>query len=599
MKAIRRFVDFFWDSPTYGRDRANFLTGFTIGTAALLLNGVVLLFMLPLVMNPDEPTFQRLTDNVGFGQLLALILLGGATALASLLIPLRLATVFFEPRNGRYFDQVVLSGITPLRFMIGKATSQNLFLALIGFLLLPYLVLSLTLGGIDLSFFAAGLFLVWLYCLMIALVALWLSLYMNELMGAVLIIVMAAFINGWGCIPMRNSPFVISPFPTLLHPIYSSIPQVEDIVPRHFAPLFINNVIGMSAMICACLFAIFLGPLYGIIRENSMFGEVVRAGDSKRKRWIRIRVHIQRSSELAFFYRNRTDALLRFEGLIRWGIAFGALVLSTFAAHVTHDVLTTRNLSWLTQAPQGVIAAQYHAVDQVILGVGLFLAVLLFSHAKNTTYVKLPFVFGWKVEVSKLDTAAFLMYLIFSTAYAIYAPYHFEKFSAVPEGVTVFPSTVNFGFHNVTRTVDFAKIGLQVTGVLTLAGVTVYCFQRAACLGSWMRASSGGVVGFLYGALICTVPYVTGTIILETRDLNQIPALNEWAPVIAAVSPGPVLAIIYNGEMHTPFPEEMSTVPFYVSHAVFIICALLRIQFAGRKLRQQYLLEPAKESAGV
>ena len=599
MNAIRRFADFFWDSPTYGRDRANLLTGFTIGTAALLLNGVVLLFMLPLVMYPDEPSFQRLTDNVGFGQLLALILLGGATVLASLLVPLRLATVFFEPRNGRYFDQVVLSGISPLRFMIGKATSQNLFLALIGFLLLPYLVLSLTLGGIDLSFFAAGLFLVWLYCLMIALVALWLSLYMNELMAAVLIIVLALFINGWGCIPMRNSPFVVSPFPTLLHPIYSTLPQVEDIVPRHFTPLFVNNVIGMSAMIFASLFGIFLGPLYGIIRENSMFGEVVRPGDSKRKRWIRIRLHIQRSSELAFFYRNRTDALLRFEGLIRWGIAFGGLVLLTIAAHVVHDTLTTKNLGWLTQAPQGVLAAQYHALDLVILGFGLALAVILFSHAKNTTYIKLPFMFDWKVEVSELDTTAFLVYLIFSTAAAIYAPYHFEKFSAAADGVTVFPNTVNFGFTNATRTIDFRGVGIQGVGVLTIAGVTVYCFQRAACLGSWMRASSGAVVGFLYGALICTVPYVAGTIILETRDLNQIRSLNEWAPVIAAVSPGPALAIIYNGEMHTPFPKDMSVVPFYVSHAVFIACALLRIQFAGRKLRQQYLLEPAKEPAGV
>src|SRR5437879_2733323 len=100
MKAVRQFRKFFWDSPTYTRDRANLISGFTIGTAALLLNGSVLMFVAPLLFAPDDPGFQRLTDNLGFGQLMALILLGGASLFATMLIPLRLATVFFEPRVG-------------------------------------------------------------------------------------------------------------------------------------------------------------------------------------------------------------------------------------------------------------------------------------------------------------------------------------------------------------------------------------------------------------------------------------------------------------------------------------------------------------------
>ena len=200
---MKRLVNFFRDSPTYGRDRATLISGFSIGTAGLLLNGAVLMLVLPLLLDPDDRDFRLLTENLEFGQLLALALLGGATAFATLLIPLRLLTVFWGPRVGRYFDQVVLSGITPLRFVIGKATSQNLFLGLVLFLLLPYLVLSLTLGGVNWQFFLAGLFLVWLYCMALALVTLWVSLYLNELLAALVVIPRRRFVAPSAVFPCR------------------------------------------------------------------------------------------------------------------------------------------------------------------------------------------------------------------------------------------------------------------------------------------------------------------------------------------------------------------------------------------------------------
>src|SRR5262249_53939783 len=130
MNAVQRFMDVFRDSATYGRDRATLISGFSIGTTGLRLHGAVLVLVMPLMLGPDNRDFGGINENLEFGQLLALILLGGAAALATFLIPLRPATVFWGPRIGRYFDQVVLSGISPLRFVIGKATSQNLFLGL-------------------------------------------------------------------------------------------------------------------------------------------------------------------------------------------------------------------------------------------------------------------------------------------------------------------------------------------------------------------------------------------------------------------------------------------------------------------------------------
>ena len=140
MNMVRRMIGLFRDSPSYGQDRANLISGFTIGVTGLLLNGAVLMLLLPLMIDPNDSDFRELTGNIEFGQLLAIMLLGGATAFATLLSPLRLVSVFWGPRTGRYFDQIVLTGITPFRFVIGKATSQNLFLALVLFLLLPWMV---------------------------------------------------------------------------------------------------------------------------------------------------------------------------------------------------------------------------------------------------------------------------------------------------------------------------------------------------------------------------------------------------------------------------------------------------------------------------
>ena len=173
----------------------------------------------------------------------------------------------------------------------------------------------------------AGLFLVWLYCMALALVTLWASLYFNELLAALFVIVGAAIFAGLGCIPLSTQPFVMTPFPALLHPVYSSIPELAGEVPASFLPVFIACAVGLTVVIGVSLFAIHLGPLFGIIRENSTFGEVVRQGDSKRKRWFRLRLHIQRPSEIAFFYENRSGAFRRNEGLIRWGFGFAGLLL--------------------------------------------------------------------------------------------------------------------------------------------------------------------------------------------------------------------------------------------------------------------------------
>ncbi|MDA1232070.1 MAG: hypothetical protein O2856_14950, partial [Planctomycetota bacterium] len=223
MNAMRRFFGLFQNSPTFGRDRANLISGFTIGTTALALNAAILSMVLPLMMDPNDHDFRMITQNIEFGQLLGLILMGGATAFATFLIPMRLGTVFMGPRIGRYFDQIVLSGISPMRFLIGKVTSQNLFLALTLFLLLPWFVLVLALGGLEGPVFLGNLILVWLYCMMLAMVMLWLSLHMNEILAMGILMLVASILCGFGCAPFPVQPFIVTPFPALMYSVYTAV----------------------------------------------------------------------------------------------------------------------------------------------------------------------------------------------------------------------------------------------------------------------------------------------------------------------------------------------------------------------------------------
>jgi hypothetical protein len=585
MALRQRLAHWFEDSPTYGRDRANLISGFNIGIAGLLLNFTVLLLVMPLLLDPDDRSFRELSENLEFGQLLALILLGGATAFATILIPLRMVTVFWGQRTGRYFDQIVLSGISPLRFVIGKATSQNLFVALILFLLLPYFVLSITLGGVDLVTFLAGLFVLWLYCIALAMVTIWAALYFNELFAALLVIWCAGWLCGLGCIPMQPQPFVLTPFPVLLQPVYASVSNLDGEVTRAFWPMFFACTGGIIGVIGLSLIAIHLGPLYGIVRENSTFGEVVRSGDSQRKRWVRLRLHIQRPSEVAFFYENRSPLFLRNEGLLRWGFGFAALSVSAtiacalFIYAFSYSVRRGVTHTWF--------AYEFHAFMLTIHGFSLAFAVIAFSHTKNTTFLRVPFVFGWKVQVSRLDTIAFLLFSGLSLAAAFLIPRWFDQWSA-PQGVTLFSTHQTQG----SRTVDFARVAVEGQVAFFIAGLVIYAWQRLLCLYAWMRSSAVLIVAALYFFGICLMPLLIGAMALELRELRDIPVLSDWAPELMMMSPFVMISWLFSEFVSPQFPADISTAPFYLFHYVLLSIALIGIHRRSGKVRATYLTPP-------
>ena len=586
---VGRLRNQFRDSPTYGRDRASLFSGTNFGVIGLLLNAMVLFPMMLLMLEMNDRDVRMFLGALEFGQLLSLILAGGTAGLITLLVPLRMTTLFMGPRTGRYFDQIVLSGISPFRFVIGKVTSQNLFLGICLFMMVPYVVLCLTMGGIDLLTFLACLVLLWVYSIMLSLVTLWTCLYMNEVIASMFVIGGAVALGGFGAAPFGFNPVAVTPFPALVQSLYTSLPTSFFGItqPQGFWIHFASCLTGMSLVSLLALMALWVGPLYGIIRENSTFGEVVRPGDSKRKRIFRLRPHIQRPSELAFFYQNRSDRLVRFEGLWRWG---GSLTGLTMLLCFAYGCMCAVFLIPLGFAGQTHWVAEFHIVSIVIYCVSLVLATFTFSHPQNTTFISLP-VFGRiRATAATLDTVCFVLFAAIATAMLELVPRAFDFLFAIPAGQSVmYPISARFSSFNNVGWYPLEFLG-RLSPIILVSGFTIYALQRALCLQIWMKSMATVGVTVLYMVGLGAGPAIIREAIQEFQHLEFFRNLQPMATEIATASPI-VCGVAMFGEDRR-IPPETPFDSFYIVHTIAILLALLAIYFSGRKVRTLYLADP-------
>jgi hypothetical protein len=354
----------------------------------------------------------------------------------------------------------------------------------------------------------------------------------------------------------------------------------------------------ISTFIGVMMLAIYLGPLYGIVRDNSTFGEVVHAGDSKRKRRLRLRFHIQRSSEIAFFYQNRTGWLMRHEGLIRWGSGFGALAclslmvygidIGIVADHVRESL---RSQSAVSIQTQNWWVENFHTSVLFTHGMGLALAAILFSHAKNTTYLRVPVVRGITAQAASLDTWAFLLFLLLSSVGALITPRILERFVLAPHNLTAFPPVnLNVAVAQSGRMLDAHRFSYEGTAIITVLAVVIYLAQRLVCLGMWMKTLAAFVTGALYIAVVAALPIILSAVVLESFDVQySLPIITQIAPFVASCSPVMALVIAQQGVPGHPFPNNLTTTLFYVVHAFLFLGLLLIYRRSASRVRKLYL----------
>jgi hypothetical protein len=191
-----------------------------------------------------------------------------------------------------------------------------------------------------------------------------------------------------------------------------------------------------------------------------------------------------------------------------------------------------------------------------------------------------------------LDTAAFLLFALLSTAASAAVPYWFDQYCALPNGGTVFPEGISV---RQGMTMDYARIAAEGTAVISVAGLVVYAFQRLACLTTWLKSATFAGIAALYFIVVCMMPMLFAMLFHDVQELRDIPILSEGAPAVAMVSPFMVTMYLFN-EINPQFASSLSTAPFHLAHGVLLVAALFEIRRRGRKLRTMYLAGPVGET---
>jgi hypothetical protein len=508
------------DSPTLHRDAGSLLSPWRLGFWFLGLNltlGIALGTAVVSAAFELEREFTTMARELGLGQFLGGVLLTSLGAVLTLRVPLRTAGLFEGPRWGRYFDQLVLSGLGPERYAAGKLAANNLFFALLAAASLPYAIFSLSLGGVQPLYILTGFLALWLYANLLGLVTLAVGTLAHELPAALGVIIFFAHAYGFSLSPLTSLAGLFAPGHLLAGPLWEAVVRREGLppwavinsFPLHLgvADLSIGNgtafLFGTLLLAAPAAAQVLTGPVQSLRHENGTFGEVVMKGDRRKPSLLRRRFTLRRLSEMCFFYENRSAWVVRREIPLRYGsllLLIGGLAVISFA--VLHFMTP------LAMDPDD------HAGFEAFLGLAVLLvATLVFSCDKAAGPTELQ----WgdrRRTVARLDTLAFLAVLLLVLLLMLVWPW----LRHLGEGNGWYHRNV-VSAHNLREAL---RIRLALPFLLLLA-VEFYALARWLSSLAWQR----------FGALIAALLLaLTFWVMLHFVAVGVADSLRDYPPVV-------------------------------------------------------------------
>jgi len=320
---LRRFVAYVWDNPSAEHDARTILSSPKIGmwlgleVLLVLIGCSIAFFALP----ESDRVFRQAQVAVGTGPYLISAALITVSAFLTLIVPLRASGLMEGPRWRGYMDQLITTGVTPLRYYAGKwATSQPFFLGLLA-ATLPIVVLFALLGGVSLGRTLVAYVLLYAYCNLLLAVACALGVVLHEVVALLATWLIFSTATIFEYTPTPSTFAAWTPHRFLLQPfvgpmagagagpaegLYGAPLPFGFEVPWAAWALGLWAVVFLLAGVTCCL-----GPLHAFVPGLNNFGAVVLAGDAKRLFFRRIRPFLTRRVELAFLFENRGPRLVR------------------------------------------------------------------------------------------------------------------------------------------------------------------------------------------------------------------------------------------------------------------------------------------------
>ncbi|MDP6118728.1 MAG: hypothetical protein QGG53_43250 [Planctomycetota bacterium] len=539
MKALARKLEILWDSPNLLKDIGSLLSAWRIGAWFCLINmvlGPLMATMIVMGSIENEEPFVQISQQLGLGQYLAVNLMLGLCGVLTLLIPLRASGLIEGPRWAKYFDQIVLSGISPERYLAGRIASQNIFFVLILLASMPYAVFGLSLGGTKFSYIVGCLFALWVYANLLSVATVAAGAIVHETGAVFLTVTLAGVMFGLGLIPV--AVFGLSPTHYIIEPFHQALASAgklstgyQFVINYRGATYQLSSLLlfafngGLLGLVCF-LFCL-LGPVNCLVKENSTFGEVVMPGDTKRKRLFRMRFILRRRSEVAFFYENRNPLLTRWEVPLRYlpicAILGTTILLAFGVAHYYSYELDLEDFSGL---------------NLFLMCAGLVAAAFTFTADRMTETTEMRcgrFTF----TKGALDATAFLFFAALVYAIGFWGINMREAFELSEQRSLGQAETAWSWLRSPpdVREVAYVKKVTKLCHFFFLLGLEIYALIRLMGCQFWERSTSVFVMLIFLLALF-GVPLGGTLVFFSHRDLRH---LAQSVAFISVPSPIPLI----------------------------------------------------------
>ena len=173
----------------------------------------------------------------------------------------------------------------------------------------------------------------------------------------------------------------------------------------------------------------------------------------------------------------------------------------------------------------------------------------------------------------------FLLFLGLSTVACVGIPMAFDSYAARTVGATLYP-LLRYGSEGTEM--DYLRVSLEGTLVLSLAALTVYLMQRVLCTYAWMKSLSMALVAVIYAGLVCALPAFAGIFSYEMLRHPDYSLIRQAGQPVAVLSPVIVLMNLYKES--PPAWHQVSPLPFYVLHGLLIVICFWHWWKRSRKL---------------
>lgn len=325
-------------NPVLCRQLATHFTGGRLGLVFFLLCGCLTLMQgILFVVAAESSAADRVEEIHGAGYFFHFVIILGFQII---FLPLKVSGLIEGLRGSRSFDQVVVTGVSPLLFYLGSWLVGNLYQALLLLISLPFAV-SLSLF-LQLDFFQllGGYLDLFLYGNVIVALTLALSIPLREWISIPLTIALLAFWALFGVIidrewvqfwrpqlaelsPVRLLSRSGDPFALEFGPYYQRLKPLLRDDPFLFGleiPLAVYPYLAWAVLCGICFLVVIVGPKHDFSTGLDVFGAVTLPGDRKKRSFRKLRWGLVRRVELAFFFQNRFTGIERWKDLIRAGL---------------------------------------------------------------------------------------------------------------------------------------------------------------------------------------------------------------------------------------------------------------------------------------